>query len=74
MWLECQERARTYRRVGYQMMDIVAALPPAHGETAAEVGNEDGNKGIHGEVVGYGTVPSIMGREHNLVLPRNIHQ
>lgn len=26
-----------------EMMDIVTALPPAHGEAAAAVGDEEGN-------------------------------
>jgi hypothetical protein len=58
----------TYRVVGDEVVDVVAALPPAHGEAAAKVGNEDGDEGVDGEVVGDGEVTSIVSGEHDLVL------
>jgi len=51
-----------------EMMDIVTALPPADGEAAAEVCDEEGNEGIDDKVVGYSTMASIVCCKHYLML------
>jgi hypothetical protein len=40
-------------------MNIVAALPPAHGQAAAEIRNEQRNQGVHDEYMGDGTIYNI---------------
>lgn len=50
------------------MVDVVAALPPSDGQAAAEVGDEHGDEGIHGEVGRDGKVGGVMCREHDLML------
>lgn len=51
-----------------EMMDIVTALPPADGEAAAEVGDEEGNEGIDDKVMGDSTMASIVCCKHYLML------
>lgn len=63
----CQER-ETYGLVSDKMMDVVAALPPANGQAAAKVGNEHANQGIDDKYMGNGSMASIVGREHDLML------
>lgn len=45
----------------------MAALPPAHGQAAAKVGNEEGDEGVDLEVVGDGAVAGVVGGEHDLL-------
>lgn len=49
-------------------MHIVTALPPADRQAAAEVGNEETDQCIDPEDVCDGTVTSIVGGEHDLLL------
>lgn len=63
-----KERKMAYRLVGDQVVDVVAALPPSHGQTAAEVGDEEADEGVEGEVVGDGSVSGVVSSEHDLVL------
>ena len=56
-----------YRMIGDQVMDIVAALPPANREATAEVGNEYPNYCVQVEAMSNGKVSCIMGYEHNLM-------
>lgn len=46
----------------------MTTLPPSHGQTTAKIGDEEADQCVHGEIGGDGTVSSIMGREHDLVL------
>ena len=57
-----------YRLVRHEMMDVVATLPPADGETAAEVCNEHADQGIDDEIMGDASMTCIVGSEHDLVL------
>lgn len=50
------------------MMDIVTALPPSHGKTAAKVGDEEANEGVGLKLLGDGAVSGIVSGEHDLVL------
>jgi len=54
--------------VGDKVVDVVAALPPANGQTTTEVGNEDAYQGIVHKVLSDASMASIMGSEHYLVL------
>ncbi len=54
--------------VGDEVVDVVAAFPPADGEAAAEVGDEDTDEGVGNEVVGDASVAGVVGREHDLML------
>ena len=57
-----------FRVVRDEVVHVVAALPPADGETAAEVGDEGADEGVGDEVVGDAAVAGVVGREHDLVL------
>jgi hypothetical protein len=57
----------TYRVVGDEMVDVVAALPPADGQAAAKVGDEHGDQAVDLELAGDGTVRGVVGGEHDLV-------
>jgi hypothetical protein len=61
----------TYRLVGDEVVDVVAALPPSDGQATAKVGDEDTNEGIDDEVVGDGTMASVVSCEHDLMLHGN---
>ena len=50
------------------MVNIVARLPPADGQAAAEVCNEHADQCVGDEVMGDASVASIVSREHDLVL------
>lgn len=54
--------------VGYEVVDVVAGLPPADAQAAAEVGDEHADQGVGDEVVGYASMAGIVGGEHDLVL------
>ena len=56
-----------FRTVCYDVVDIMTSLPPTHGETAQEVGDEDPDAGVYLEVVRYAHVSRIMGCEDELV-------
>jgi hypothetical protein len=49
------------------MVDVVAALPPADRQAAAEVADKHGEQAVEGEVARDGAVGGIVGREHDLV-------
>jgi len=51
-----------------EMMDIVTALPPADGETTAEIGDEEANEGVDDKVMGDSTMASIVCCKHYLLL------
>jgi hypothetical protein len=51
-----------------EMVHVVTALPPADRQAAAEVGNEETNQCIDPKDVCDGSVASIMGSEHDLLL------
>ena len=51
-----------------EVVDVVAALPPADGEATAEVGDEHTDEGVGDEVVGDAAVTGVVGGEHDLVL------
>lgn len=57
--------------VGDEVVDVVTALPPADGEAAAKVRDEDPNQGVNEEVSGYGAMVGIVCREYDLVLPKS---
>ena len=59
---------QAYRLVCDEMVNIMAALPPSHGQATAKVGNEESNQRVNGEIGGDGSMSSIMSREHDLVL------
>lgn len=50
-----------------EMVNIVAPLPPPHGQAAAEIGNEDGDQAVDGEVAGDGAMTGIVRAEHDLL-------
>lgn len=50
------------------MVNIVTALPPSDGKTAAKVGDEHGNQGVNLKVGCDGQVTSIVSSEHELML------
>lgn len=60
--------ATTYRLVGDEMVNIVAALPPSDGQTAAKVGDEHANETVNLEILGDGSVAGIVSGEHDLML------
>ena len=57
-----------YRLIGNQVVDVVAALPPADGQAAAEIGDEHANQGVHHEIMRDGEVAGVVCGEHDLVL------
>lgn len=58
----------TYRLVGNEVVNVVAALPPADGKTTAKVGNEHANQSINLEDLCNGAMAGIVRGKHNLVL------
>lgn len=54
--------------VGDEVVDVVAAFPPADGEAAAKVGDEDANEGVGDEVMGDAPMAGVVGGEHDLML------
>lgn len=60
--------ASTYRHVRDEMVDVVAALPPANGQAAAEVGDEHADERVDNKDLGNGSMAGIVGREHDLML------
>lgn len=59
--------------VGNKVMNIMAALPPAYRQPAAEVGNKDTNHSISHEIMCNASVACIMCREHDLMLEADQH-
>ena len=55
------------RGVGDDVVDVVVVLPPAEGQAAEEVGNEDADHGVDLKGVRDAHVPGIMSREDELV-------
>ena len=51
-----------------EMMDIMAALPPANRETTAEIGDEESDESVDDKVVGDSTMTSIVCCKHYLLL------
>lgn len=58
----------THWHICDEMVDIVAALPPANRQAAAEVGDEHADERVNNKDLGDGSMPGIMGCEHDLVL------
>jgi len=56
-----------FGRVGDDVVDVVVSFPPADGEAAEEVGNEDTNAGVDVEVMGDTHMAGVMGGEDELV-------
>ena len=54
--------------IGDEMMDIVAAFPPADRKSAAEVSDEHSHQRIGNEVVSDASMAGIMSGKHDLVL------
>jgi len=54
--------------VGDEVVDVVAAFPPANGEAAAEVGDEDADEGVGDKVMGDASVAGVVRGEHDLML------
>lgn len=50
------------------MVNVVTALPPSDGKTAAKVGDEHGNQSVNLKVGCDGQVTSIVSSEHELML------
>lgn len=50
------------------MMDVVTALPPSNRQAAAEISNEHADQGIGDKVLCDGTMTSIVGSKHDLML------
>ena len=59
----------TYRHVRDQMVDIVRALPPADGQSTAEVGDKCTYEGVDDKVPCDPSMTCIMCYEHDLLLP-----
>ena len=53
--------------VGDEVVDIVTALPPSHGQTTAQIANEYSNERVHDDVVGESPVARVMSGEHDLM-------
>ena len=54
-------------RVGDDVVDIMAALPPAKAQPTNKVGNEDADNGVGFKIVRDTHMAGIMGREDYLV-------
>lgn len=48
------EAAATHWLICYEMVDVVAALPPANGQAAAKVGDEHANERVDDKNLGNG--------------------
>lgn len=57
-----------FGHVGDEMVNVVASLPPANAEAAAEVGDECADECVVYEVSGDAAVTGVMGCEHDLLL------
>ena len=53
--------------VGDEVVDVVVALPPAAGEAAEEIGDQDADAAVGVEVVGYAHVAGVVHGEDELV-------
>lgn len=65
---DCEERHVldiwiVFRGICHDVVDVVVALPPAAGEAAEEVGDEDADYGVCVEVVGYAHVAGVVDGE-----------
>lgn len=56
-----------FRGVGDDVVDIMVAFPPAQGEAAEEVGDDDADDCVEREGVCYAHVAGVVGREDELV-------
>lgn len=63
-----RQKTKTYGIVGDKVVDVVTALPPSDGETAAKVGDEHGNESVDNKVGGNGEMSTIVGGKHELML------
>ena len=57
-----------YGLVRYEVMDVVATLPPANGQATAEVCNEHADQSVGNEIMGDASMTCIVGSEHDLML------
>lgn len=53
--------------VGYDVVDVVVAFPPANGQATEKVGDEDSDTGVYVKVVRYAHVASIVDGEDELM-------
>ena len=53
--------------VGYDVVDVVVSFPPANGQPAEKVGDEDSDASVDVEVVCYAHVACIMDGEDELM-------
>jgi hypothetical protein len=51
-----------------EMMNVVATFPPANGQAAAKVRNEQSHQRVGNKMVSNASVAGVMGGEHDLVL------
>lgn len=54
--------------VGDKVMNVVRALPPADGQTIAEIAHKGANDGVDYEITCDTTVACIVSDEHDLLL------
>ena len=54
--------------ISNEVVHVMARFPPAHGQAAAKVGDEEGDYGVSFEMVGNAGVACIMRGEHDLLL------
>ena len=70
-WANKYKQAGAYGLVGHDVVDVVAALPPADGQTAAKVTNKQPKQCVKDEILGDGAMPGIVCSEHDLMLVAN---
>lgn len=56
-----------FGRVGDEVMNVVRRFPPADGESATKVGDEDSDEGIWDKLARDSTVSGVMSGEHDLL-------
>ena len=56
-----------FRRIRYNMMDIVISFPPSQAKAAEEVGDNHSNDGVVGKIVRDAHVSRIMRSKNQLV-------
>lgn len=67
-WSSWQALASTHWHIRNEVVDVVAALPPANGQAAAEVGDKHADERVDDKDLGNGSMTGIMGCEHDLML------
>ena len=69
---DCEERHVlnvwiVFSAVGYDVVDVVVSLPPANGQAAQKVGDEDPDTSVNMKIVCYAHVAGIMDGENELM-------